>query len=156
MYNHRILSYLFFTSTFFGVSITATFAVYVMFSLYTSSSEPQSEEKTIKQEQSEVESEFVNPLSTSDLSDTARAFPTTGRQRPLQFSRRASEDTKIKEEEFIEDSAGIEPLAVEADDEEDFEDDENSTWRDSGIGTGREERGASNVQRRRLSSQDAK
>ena len=107
----------------------------------------------IKAEPEALDSKLVNPLSISDLSDTARTFPTRGRQKPLQFSS-PSESRAIKneDEDNLERAADIQPLGAEADDEDEGYAG-SSTWRDSGIGTGIDEdrRG---VQRRRRSPRE--
>ncbi|MCJ1473821.1 hypothetical protein MMC13_002473 [Lambiella insularis] len=150
LYNHRILSYLFFTTTFFSVSLTSTFLAYLLLSSFLSSppfptkSEPAPH---IKHERTASSSERFNPFSTSDLSDTARSFPTLGRQMPLHFSGRSDaakhedEAVKVKKEEpdAIERTTGLQPLAAEADDEDEGDDAEAWSFRDSGIGTSLEE-----------------
>jgi len=133
--------------------MTSAFAVYLLFALFRSPypSPKEGSPDEIKSEESESEKEKpMDPLSTADLSDTPRAFPTHGRQRPLQFSR-PNEEVAVKEEED-EDRIGMQPVFGEADDEEEFEDDASSAWRDSGIGTGREDKDWRGTQRRRKSS----
>ncbi|MCJ1389146.1 hypothetical protein MMC18_002000 [Xylographa bjoerkii] len=161
LYNHRILSYLFFTTTFFTVSLTSTFLAYLLLSSYLS--RPSSSvSKTdpgahIKSDPSASDSEHFNPLSTSDLSDTSRTFPTLGRQMPLHFSSRTEamqmeeEDPRVKKEEVdeIERTTEIQPLVAEADDEDEEDDAEAFSFRDSGIGTSLEEGDRRGVQRRR-------
>lgn len=124
------------------------------------------------------DTELLDPFSTEDFSDTARSFPTLGRQMPpLQYpppSRRdldqqqqqrqqmASGSIKGEEERSIKEenedevrmrSLGVPPRLVEAeadDEDEDDEDVESTAWRDSGIGTGRDDGGRSTgVHRRR-------
>lgn len=160
LYNHRILSYLFFTTTFFSVSITSTFLAYLLLSSLLStpsvikSPEPPTQ---VKHERSASESDRFNPLSTSDLSSTSRTFPTLGRQMPLHYSGRSEaakyedEDVKIKKEEMeeMERTTGIQRLTTEADDEDEEDDHEAWSFRDSGIGTSLEEGDARGVQRRR-------
>lgn len=110
------------------------------------------------------DTELLDPFSTEDFSDTARSFPTLGRQMPpLQYpqpsrqdldqqqqqqqqpaggSIKGEEERSIKEENEDEmrlRSLGIPPPLVEAeadDEDEDDEDVESTAWRDSGIGTG--------------------
>ena len=74
---------------------------------------------------------------------------------PLHFSsrrealkREEEERIKIKEEEEIERTTGIQPLVAEADDE-DEEAGDPLGWRDSGIGTSLEEGDRRGVQRRK-------
>lgn len=114
-------------------------------------------ESTGKPKPEPSDTELLDPLSTEDFSDTARSFPTLGRQMPpLQYpppSRRASDQqqpasSSIKDEEARsikkeEDEAQLKPSGIspaveaEADDEdEDDEEMESAAWRDSGIGTG--------------------
>lgn len=104
------------------------------------------------------DTELLDPFSTEDFSDTARSFPTLGRQmQPLQYpppSRRDSdqqqaagssikdgEERSIKKEEDEARlrSLGIPPpppVEAEADDEDEDDEMESAAWRDSGIGTG--------------------
>lgn len=143
VYNHRILSYVFFTTTFFLVSLTSALLTYLTLSGYLTESLriPKVElPNAVKQETSNSDTEQFNPFSTSDLSDTSRTFPTLGRQMPLHFSSRPHDDkgeTEIKREEEIERTTNIPPQEAEADDEDEFEDNYSTTagWRDSGIGT---------------------
>jgi seipin len=155
MYNYRLLSFLFFTSTFFSVSMTSASIAYLLFTFYISSARSSEHDQafTVKRESQEEDPGYLDPLSTENLSDTERTFPTMGhRSKPLQFlGRRQSDGARVKEEE-IESTTGIQPLLAEADDEEEFDDD--LSWRDSGIGTGREDRGRHTVQRKRRSSWD--
>ena len=152
---------MFFTTTFYLVSVVSTFLAYVILSSYLSipfpSSLPTKEEtqSTVKSEPSASDSEVLNPFSTSDLSDTSRTFPILGRQMPLHFSNRREafkyeeeERVKLEEEEEIERTTRIQPLVAEADDEDEDEDDPMG-WRDSGLGTSLEEGDRRGVQRRR-------
>lgn len=107
----------------------------------------------VKTEHKDYSDEPFDPLSTEDLSDTSRTFPTLGRQMPLRYTgrhetvKREDEDAKVKEEE-IERTTGIQPLIAEADDEDD-EDFGERLGRDSGLGTSLEEGDGRGVQRRR-------
>lgn len=149
LYNHRILSFLVFTTAFFTVSMTSALTAYLAFRFYMWSSPPESGpvpgKKLIKTEPEDADQPAFNPLSTSDMSDTARSFPTRGRQMPLRFpspadaAERMKNEPQVKIEDF-EDDAVNQPLMGEADDEVDDDDDDvGSAWRDSGIGTGMEE-----------------
>ncbi|MCJ1281670.1 hypothetical protein MMC26_000992 [Xylographa opegraphella] len=161
LYNHRILSYLFFTTTFFTVSLTSTCLAYLFLSSYLSSVSPpitKSESGIhIKREPSASESEPFNPLSTSDLSDASRTFPTIGRQMPLHFSsrtntrKREEDDARVKQEEAdeLERTTRVQPLVAEPDDEDEDDDAEFFSFRDSGIGTSLDEGDRRAVQRRR-------
>ena len=161
LYNHRVLSYLFFTTTFWFVSMSSSFLAWVVLSSYFSSSttKPKSEDHDldakakIKTEPSEYSDEPFDPLSTEDLSDTSRTFPTLGRQMLLRYTgrhdaaKREEEEARVKEEE-IERTTGIQPLIAEADDEDD-EDFGGALGRDSGVGTSLEEGDRRGVQRRK-------
>lgn len=151
MYNHRIFSFVFFTSAFFGVSLFFAGGAYFLFGARASDENS----AQAKQEPARIKSEDLSdPLSTADLSDTPRRFPGLGRRQGLAYTGHSSsgfasgQDVRIKEEE----SPALMPLtAVEADDE----DEEADSWRDSGIGTGREsDRRAGPGPRRRKSSRD--
>ena len=129
--------------------------VWVVLSSYLSASPggamDESGEKDVKREHSD--SDVLDPSSLEDLSDTSRTFPTLGRQMPLHYSGRGNvkrEADEIKQEEEVMRSTDIQPLAGEADDEDD-ELEGTSGWRDSGIGTGRDEERMASVQRRRRS-----
>lgn len=104
----------------------------------------------MKRERSD--SEAFDPTSMEDLSDTSRTFPTLGRQTPLHFAGRKDvkkeEEIKREEEEVMK-STGVQPLAAEADDEEDDVSQETTGFRDSGIGTGLDDERLASVQRRR-------
>ena len=160
LYHHRILSYLFFTTTFFTVSLTSTFFAYFFLSSYLSPGSPTPKSEPgppIKSDPSASDSEHFNPLSLSDLSDTSRTFPTLGRQMPLHFSGRGEvrnrdeDDARVKQEEVdeIERTTGTQPLVAEADDEDEEDDGEVLSFRDSGIGTSLDEGDRRGVQRRR-------
>ena len=166
IYNHRILSYLFFTSTFWTCSMLSSLVAWFVLSTFFASDKdggPRKEESEDQSEdiKSEEGDEQFDPLSTEDLSDTSRSFPTLGRQMPLHFSSRRdtskrgqgeAEDKSKSEQDNVVASTNIQPLGAEADDEEDEDELGVRSWRDSGIGTSLEEgdrRG--NVQRRRRS-----
>ena len=113
---------------------------------------------TVKSEPSE--SEAFDPASLEDMSDTSRTFPTLGRQaQPLHFSARGGgkkeqeDEGRIKREvdevERLPSSilAAV-GLGAEADDEDEDEG-LGSEWRDSGIGTSREDERREEVRRRR-------
>jgi len=147
VYHHRILSYLFFTTTFWMGSMLSCAIAWVVVSNFLSGSDGQKDgdkEGGINgvKVKKEVEDEAqFDPTSMEDLSDTSRSFPTLGRQLPLHFSGRkdtikheddTAENAK-QEEEGIMDSTSIQPLGAEADDEDD--DEAVVSWRDSGVGT---------------------
>ena len=154
IYNHRIFSYLFFTSTFWTCSvISSLLAWFVLGSFFSDAKEKQPKKEEIEDSDKAIKSEEeyddqFDPFSTEDLSDTSRSFPTLGRQMPLHFSSRGGnlmkgeteEEAKIKrEEDKVMASTNIQPLGAEADDEDDEDDRGVRSWRDSGIGTSLEE-----------------
>lgn len=155
LYHHRILSFVFFTTTFWSSSMLSMLCVWFILSSYlaapTMKTESNSDNGYIKRERSD--SEDFDPTSVDDLSDTSRTFPTLGRQMPLHYTGRRDvkkEDEEVKrEEEEVMRSTDIQPLAGEADDEDDDIAEEMSGWRDSGIGTGLDEERMASVQRRR-------
>ena len=116
-----------------------------------SDEEPQAR-KAVKAEPSDSDvAKPFNPLSTSDMSDTARTFPSRGRQSPLRYTS-PTEARQIKEEDedIALEATEIQPLAGEADDEDEGYAG-SSTWRDSGIGTGIEEDRRGGPRRRKSS-----
>jgi seipin len=163
MYNHRILSFLAFTGTFWSVSMTSSFLAWLALSTYFSSSSD--EQGRVKQEvdstdgqangaikTEEDDDESFDAFSTEDLSDTQRTFPTLGRQMPLRFPGRASEGVKREEteEEKMERTVGIQPLIGEADDEDEYVERRGGRT-DSGLGTSLDEEAGrrDGVQKRR-------
>lgn len=141
--------------------MTSSFLAWLVLSSYLSSSpmttKPEDRELdskvAVKTEHKDYSDEPFDPLSTEDLSDTSRTFPTLGRQMPLRYTgrhetvKRDDGDARVKEEE-IERTTGIQPLIAEADDEDD-EDFGETLGRDSGLGTSLEEGDRRGVQRRR-------
>lgn len=164
LYNHRILSYLFFVSTFFTVSLTSTSLAYFLLSSHLFGSFPPSSLSSLKADPSTnlkikaepgaggfeaaSEPEPFNPLSTSDLSDTSRTFPTLGRQMPLHFTSRNGEQRIKTEEEEEPAPLGVQPLLAEADDEDEDDEEKDFSFRDSGIGTSVDEGGRGTRRRR--------
>ena len=165
LYNHRITSFLIFTTSFWGASLITMGIVWLFLSMYLQANASLSARGSVKNEEDSSsapikpeptpDSEIFDPHSPEDLSDTSRTFPTLGRQKPLRYS--ASEEPAAslaikKENDDILQETAIQPLhttAAEADDEDDFEDASGSGWRDSGIGTSLEEERRAGVQRRR-------
>ena len=153
LYNYAVTSFVVFTAAFYGVALTTAFCAYVAVSMYAGSEdedggarvkrEPGAKEEDPAAGKEAEEGRSLNPLLTSDLSDTARDFPTRGRQMPLRFPQREADDSVVVKNEEEEEALGIPPLGGEADDED--EAGASSSWRDSGIGTGRD-----NAERRRL------
>ena len=147
VYHHRILSYLFFTTTFWMGSMVNCVVAWLVISTFLAGNKADEKDdqegKEIKEESREEE-EF-DPNSMEDLSDTSRNFPTLGRQLPLHFSGRKDgikleqeiAETIKQEEDGVLGSTFIQPLGTEADDEDD--DEAIISWRDSGIGTSLED-----------------
>ena len=107
----------------------------------------------IKTERSE--SEKYEPSLLEGLSDTSRTFPAHGRHKPLRFTGREQDvgrgsDERVKQENEVIQSTGLQPLTPEADDED--EEIETPGFRDSGIGTSLDESQRARVQRRKKGS----
>ena len=157
LYHHRILSFFIFTATFWTSSMLSMLIVWLGLSMYRSSGPPslvkeESDKPGTAIKSEPTDSDTFDPTSMEDLSDTSRTFPTVGRQMPLHYSRRRSvDDSPIKREEDENGATMTIPsmMANEADDEDDAEDRTGSEWRDSGIGTSREEERREDVRRRR-------
>ncbi|KAL8862027.1 MAG: hypothetical protein Q9178_001482 [Gyalolechia marmorata] len=157
MYHHRILSYVIFTSMFWSSSMVSALVAWLVLSSYlvpdsTVLKERQPASPQIKAEPSE--SEKYDPSMTEGLSDTSRTFPMFGRHVPLHFTgreetARKESDKRVKQEDEVIQSAGIQPLTAEADE---YEGIETSGFRDSGIGTSLDEGQRARVQRRKKSS----
>lgn len=114
--------------------------------------EPDRNDTTIKSEA--MDDEAFDPASMADLSDTPRTFPTLGRRGPLRFEGKKEEDAAVmkRESEALERMMRIPPhTGMEADDEGESEDKAGSEWRDSGIGTSREDERREEIRRRRRS-----
>ena len=156
LYNHRLLSFSIFTTAFWASSMISMALMWLILTLYLDSEEDKDGRKAggrgkdvaIKSEPSS-EGGHEDP----ELSDTNRIFPSLGRQKPLKY-----EGPSIKQEEGESSvQSMIRPLdiaAAEADDETDLKDEDggSSAFRDSGIGTGREEGISRGAQRRRRGS----
>ena len=153
LYHHRILSFLFFTTTFWSSSILSMLLAWCLFSSYLvthTTTKPESLSDGSTRLTSEREdSETFDPTSLDNISDTPRAFPTLGRQMPLQFTRPPAVVKKEEEEEETVHPTGVQSLIAEADDEDEDVTEGTSGWRDSGLGTGLDEDRVTNVQRRR-------
>ena len=158
LYKYRIISFLIFTTAFWIVSVLSMTAIWLALSSYFATSSylakaaSETNSTSIKQERSD--SDVFDPTSYDDLSDTPRTFPILGRQMPLHFIGRNNsmkkqelDDLKKEADEVVE-TTNIQPLVTEADDEGEDVKEEMSGWRDSGIGTGIEDR-AKSVQRRK-------
>ena len=149
LYHHRVLSFMFFTTSFWSSSMLSMLLMWFILSSYftadptSAKTEAAANDSLIKREH--PDSDAFDPTSIDELSDTSRTFPTLGRQLPLHFSGRKDIKKEEENEEELLRSTEIQPLSAEADDEgEDAID-----WRDSGIGTGRDEERLASVQRRR-------
>jgi seipin len=159
MYNHRIFSFVVFTTAFWLVEVVFAVLTWILWDSRTRSGkekgkgEPKSEEtdtSTIVKTEKEDGDLETDDL---DLSDTPRSFPTYGRQAPLQYI------PKVKAEDDGEklavDEATLQPFAAEADDESEEPIDVGilrGGRSDSGLGTSYSGGGASirgGVQRRR-------
>ena len=156
LYHHRVLSFLFFTATFWSSSMLSMLLAWFAFSSHlathtiTKTESISNGSARLKSERED--SETFDPTSLDDISDTPRAFPTLGRQMPLQFTRRPAvvkEDNDVREEDETAQSTGVQSLLAEADDEDDDVTEGTSGWRDSGLGTGLDEDRITSVQRRR-------
>ena len=158
LYNHRIISFLFFTTTFFSVSLASTFLVYCYFTFNVSvTPQPKSEPK-IKAESGASEVSTPNPFSTSEKFAQAQTSNVRDGLLPLR-PLVGGEDQELREgrprikqeHDDYEQVRAIQPLVAEADDEDEGYDEGSSAWRDSGIGTSRDEHDRSSLQRRRRS-----
>ena len=147
------MSFLFFTITFFFVSMASAFLVYLYFTLSGSAAQQPKSETKVKAEPAASDLGTPNPMTTSD---TAQASGV----RDGHLSLRASDDgldqesregrPRIKKEEDLADqSKDIQPLIGEADDEDEGYGESGSAWRDSGIGTSRDDQDRRDMQRRR-------
>ncbi|KAF2760955.1 hypothetical protein EJ05DRAFT_473528 [Pseudovirgaria hyperparasitica] len=176
MYNHRIISFITFTSLFYAIELTSLLISWALLSLlFPSSSKPKPPPKSpkreikpddddpaIKLEHDHDHDHDSDSAESTTLSTTSRSFPTYTRQPPLHYS----SPPPIKKEEDPEDSSGdlsALPLAAgEAADDEDDDDeaddfvlDEDENLRriaaDSGLGTSLESSGGGGggVRRRR-------
>lgn len=138
MYNHRIISFFIFTSAFWFAEVLFTCVAWIALrSIFASPTSEVKTESTTKEEDTYSSNPGVDikeeELETDepDLSDTPRTFPTYGRQQPLRYIPKAKYEDG---EEIVLDETAIQPLAaMEADDEEEYED--SLKTRDSGIGT---------------------
>jgi seipin len=151
MYNHRILSFIVFTSAFWCSEIIFTalgwLVVRAMFS-------PKKEVKQELVKGEETDASTVvkaegEETDEPDLSDTPRTFPTYGRQAPLRYVPKVKDE--VDSEEYIIDETAIQPLTAEADDEDEEDLEVYRGGRtDSGIGTSFSEAGErSGLARRR-------
>jgi hypothetical protein len=122
-----LTSFVVFTTTFFGVSFASGIIMYFV-SVFWFGSQPKTQEPMIKKE-----------LKTEPQDTELTNWSDTGRQTPSSQGIIAEDGTKIKDEQMDEpvDVKIIPSLGQEADDE--GYGGSSSYWRDSGIGTGRDE-----------------
>jgi hypothetical protein len=158
MYNHRIFSFVFFTTAFWFAEVIFTVLTWMLWNSRLGSrkekgkGEHKGEEtdaSTIiktEREDGELETDDLN------LSDTPRSFPTYGRQAPLQYVPKVK--TEDDGEKPVMDETTLQSFAAEADDESEEPIDVGGFRgrSDSGLGTSFSEGGASlrgGVRRRR-------
>lgn len=153
MYKHRILSYVVFTGFFWITSVTTFAVTYLTVTLTLRSSsgmQAEAKQEALTNDQ-DFYTEKQRPVKSEEsLSDTPCTFPGLGRGHggaaPLRYP-----DSRVKqeEEEDITQSTILQPL--EADDEDEGFEEGSESFRDSGIGTGRDDAGERirSVQRRR-------
>lgn len=159
MYNHRIFSFVVFTTAFWFAEVTFAVLAWILWNSR-SHSRKEKWKGELKGEDTDASTVFKTEredgeLETDDLdlSDTPRSFPTYGRQAPLQYLPRVKAENDS--EKLVMDETTLQPFAAEADDESE-EPVDISSFRggrsDSGLGTSFSEAGASlggGVQRRR-------
>lgn len=162
MYKYRLLSFAAFTSMFYAATMGTAVAAYAGLTIWQLMKEADSQDedgmrkgrsKQIKQEGDGDEDE-----ATASLSDTSRTFPSRIGQEPLKYTGRGrrlgdEEEVKVKKEEQDVDLAMANIAPLEADYEDNADDyDDMDSFRDSGIGTSREDRDKSNARRRKRAS----
>ena len=172
MYNHRIISGVFFITTFWATEMVFASAAWlvlswIIFGGEDDEAEGQRQRQRIKREDGTVTSikdeEEEEEEEGEHMSETERTFPTYGHQPPLRYRNSASaaslkkEDPSRDEEEDL--LAQIPVLAAQDADIEDEDEDADffldtagTTWRDSGLGTSMESSGPATgpaVRRRR-------
>jgi seipin len=159
MYNHRIFSFIVFTTAFWFAEVTFAVLTWMLWNLQSSPRKEKGKgehkgEDTDASTVMKTEKEDGEPETDDlDLSDTPRSFPTYGRQAPLQYVPRVKAEDDG--EKLIMDETTLQPLMAEADDESEEPIDIGSFRggrSDSGLGTSFSEGGASlrgGVQRRR-------
>ena len=178
MYNHRIVSYAVFTGTFWAASVTSFLGTYFVVTMLfgSSSKEHNYNEEYIKREEelkahkgqetltdTGSENQAYSPVKREQggLSDTPRTFPSLGRRTgsglgALRYTSPSSSVKKEEEdrEEDLLQSTILQPLDADDEDEDEGLGGGTESFRDSGIGTGRDderrgERGEGVQQRRR-------
>jgi seipin len=159
MYNHRIISFITFTSAFWFSEVLFAALGWVAVRSIFSPKEEATSKKEIKGEDTDVSTiknkEEEATEDEPDLSDTPRTFPTYGRQPPLRYEPKVKDEDS---EEYILDETAIQPLAAEADDEDEEEPYTGARGgrTDSGLGTSFSEGGErSGLARRRSKGKGA-
>lgn len=145
LYHHRILSFLIFSSMFWSSTMISMLLVWAALGMSRTAAFDDDglgtkEERGRSREavnSEPTDSDVFDPTFMEDLSDTSRSFPTLGRQMPLHFVGEKKTDPDIKTEEDL--TSMFPTAAQEADDEDEDNARLGSEWRDSGIGTSREE-----------------
>lgn len=118
MYNHRIFSFFIFTGAFWAAEMM--FALLALLGIHALSG-PRDQVKPIKNDDytdddaTRIKAENEEDMDDLDLSDTARSFPTYGRQAPLQYIPKIKQEEDS--EEMVSDEAQSHPRTAEADDE---------------------------------------
>ena len=151
MYNHRILSFLVFTLSFWTAAMISTFSVYLALSSFLSSAQEASQQEFYRRPHIKNESEAENGdllSSPGRLSELQGMFPSRGRQ-PLRSPSAESAGTVKKEEDDGGEKLEVSPLTNEADDEEEYDDRVFVGRSDSGLGTSLEEGSQTGVARRK-------
>lgn len=159
MYNHRIFSFVVFTTAFWLAEVIFAILTWMLWNSRSGSrrergkgelkGEDTDASTIVKTEREDGELE----TDDLDLSDTPRSFPTYGRQAPLQYI--PTVKTEDDGEKLVMDETTLQPFTAEADDESEEPIDVGSFRggrSDSGLGTSFSEGGASlrgEVQRRR-------
>lgn len=156
MYNHRILSFIIFTSAFWAAEML--FALLALIVLQSALSAGDEDKIVVKDEDNDDSSTRIKEegeeeldLDDLDLSDTPRSFPTYGRQAPLHYVPKTKAENDS--EGMVSDEVRTHPRTAEADDESEEPGDIRNSFSvgrsDSGLGTSYSESGLSGVQRRR-------
>ena len=155
MYNHRVISFVVFTSSFWMSELLFTGLGWILLRRLFTPEESKKVRGEIKGEDTDastaIKMEEEDSGEEPDLSDTPRTFPTYGRQAPLRYTPKVKDEDS---EEYVLDDTAIQPLVAEADDEDDLEGVGFGSARggrtDSGLGTSFSEGGErSGLARRR-------
>lgn len=156
MYNHRIFSFVVFTTAFWAGEVIFAIIAWMLWSSQSSNTEKG--KGALKVEDTDASTAVKTEKDEGgmdtddlDLSDTPRSFPTYGRQPPLHFVPKVKAED---EEKLVMDETALPPMGAEADDESEEPVDVGGFRggrSDSGLGTSFSEGGPSrgNIQRRR-------